>query len=203
MYDTFTDPVFQCRMLHHILPTTQWISRLRYRLAMAFLLRSQDPLTEPVQDVLDLERLTCSLTDDERFNVNAHKANRRYDYEELTANANLLDVVINSCLYDLSYQGEDKFKQLDEATDKLASKIKVMFGSLSYSGASHMKQMVAKGTLEHVYRRMIYSIRSKPPPRRNLFQSKAQAGNDSIKNHFKLQVAAESLDDTPMPIRRH
>jgi hypothetical protein len=56
-------------MIQHILPTSPWISLLRYRLAVSFLLQEPTPLTEPVEEVLDLKRLTHIIRDP-RFQIN-------------------------------------------------------------------------------------------------------------------------------------
>ncbi|KAJ5772497.1 hypothetical protein N7520_003026 [Penicillium odoratum] len=202
VYDTFREPQFQSRMLQNILPTTMWISRLRYRLAVAFLLRNDAALTEPIQDVLDLGRLTHFLASDERFQVKAYKARGDYDYGELTANAILLDIAINTALSDLNYQGEDTDKRFNEAIDILAAQIKRTFSSIEDTGASHLKRMLAKETLESVHYRMLYSVRSKPPPKKSAFKSSAKQTNGTISSHFKPRTI-DRPDELPMPIRRY
>ncbi|KAJ5638192.1 hypothetical protein N7490_008071 [Penicillium lividum] len=202
VYDTFREPQFQSRMLQNILPTTMWISLLRYRLAVAFLLRNDAPLREPIQDVLDLGRLTHFLASDERFQVKAYKARGDYDYGELTANAILLDIAINTALSDLNYQGEDTDKRFNEAIDILAAQIKRTFSSIEDTGASHLKRMLAKETLESVHYRMLYSVRSKPPPKKSAFKSFAKQTNGTISSHFKPRTI-EPSDEIPMPIRRY
>lgn len=191
-------------MLQYILPTTMWISRLRYRLAVAFLLRDPSPLTEPIQDVLDLQRLARSLIGDERFQVKVHKAKGDYDYGELTANAILLDIAINTTLYDLRYRQDNTDEDFNEAVDALAKQVKRIFSSIEDTGASHLKRMLAKETLESVHYRMVYSVRSRPRPKNTLFAPYAKKTNGNIQSHFsKSRVTKDPLDETPMPIRRH
>ncbi|KAJ5657363.1 uncharacterized protein N7484_001012 [Penicillium longicatenatum] len=203
VYETFRDPEFQSRMLRHILPTTMWISRLRYRLAVAFLLRNPSPLVEPVQDVLDLQRLARSLVGDERFQVKAHKTKGDNYYGGLTANAILLDIAINTALYDLRYKQENTDEEFNRAIDALAVQIKRIFSSIEDTGASHLKRMLAKETLESVHYRMVYSVRSRPPPKKTVFEPYAKKTNGNIQSHFKSRVTMDPLDETLMPIRRH
>ncbi|KAJ5557289.1 hypothetical protein N7494_001204 [Penicillium frequentans] len=203
IYETFRDSQFQSRMLQHILPTTMWISRLRYRLAVAFLLRNPSPLMEPVQDVLDLQRLARSLNGDERFHVKVHKAKGDYDYGELTANAILLDIAINTTLYDLRYRQDKTDEDFNEAVDALATQIKRIFSSIEDTGASHLKRMLAKETLESVHYRMVYSVRSRPRPKNTLFAPYAKKTNGNIQSHFFKTKTIDPLDETSMPIRRH
>ncbi|KAJ6003236.1 hypothetical protein N7451_005783 [Penicillium sp. IBT 35674x] len=203
IYETFRDSEFQSRMLQHILPTTMWISRLRYRLAVAFLLQNPSPLMEPVQEVLDLQRLARSLIDDERFHVKVHKAKGDYDYGELTANAILLDIAINTTLYDLRYRQDNTDEAFNEAVDALAKQIKRIFSSIEDTGASHLKRMLAKETLESVHYRMIYSVRSRLRPKNTLFAPYAKKTNSNIQSHFFKTKTIDPQDETSMPIRRH
>jgi hypothetical protein len=202
-------------MLQHILPTSAWISLLRYRLAVAFLLQSPEPLTESPEAVLDLKRLTLFLIRDERFHKQLRKARGEYDYGELTAIALLLEIVINSAPYDLRYEQADTAKEFDAAIDKLAAQIKKIFSSIEDSGASHLKRMLAKETLEALHYRVLFSVRSKPPPKKTLFKTYGtEQQNGNIRNIFKSKLAIDTTDDetsssaetterTAMPIRGH
>lgn len=202
-------------MLHHILPTSTWISLLRYRLGIAFLLKSPKPLTETPVAVLDLKRLTLFLIQDERFDKQLRNPRGEYDYTELTAIALLLDIVVNSAPYALRCDQADSAKELDATIDKLAAQLKKIFSLIQDSGASHLKRMLAKEALEALYYRVLYAVRSKPPPKKTLFKhygSEQQNGN--IRNIFRPKVAQDTTDDgtsssadtterTAIPIRGH
>lgn len=200
-------------MLQHILPTSAWISLLRYRLAVAFLLQSPEPLTESPEKVLDVKRLTVYLARDERFNMKLQKSNGNYDYSELSAICVLLDIAVNTALYDLEYKQADTAKEFDAAIDKLAAQIKKIFSSIEDTGASHLKRMLAKEALEALHYRVIYSVRSKPPPKKTLFKTYARE-DGNILSIFKKQFAidtseeevpaqADTSDSKVMPIRGH
>ncbi|KAJ5141579.1 hypothetical protein N7526_002574 [Penicillium atrosanguineum] len=215
VYRTVKDPQFQSRMLHHILPTSAWISLLRYRLGVAFLLKSPEALTETPAAVLDLKRLTLFLIQDDRFHKQLRNPKDEYDYSELTAIALLLDVVVNSAPYSLRCAQVESAKELDAIIDKLATQIKKIFSSIQDSGASHLKRMLAKEALEALHYRVLYAVRSKPPPKKTLFKHyglEQQDGN--IRNIFRPKDTKDTTDDgtsssadtterTAMPIRGH
>lgn len=170
-------------------------------------------MTETPEEVLDLKRLTVFLVRDERFRVKLHKSKGDYNYGELIAIATLLDIVINSSLYDLGYKQADTAKEFDAAIDKLATQIKTIFSSIEDTGASHLKRMLAKEALEALHYRVIYSVRSKPPPKKTLFKTYAKENGD-IRSIFKTKVSIDTSEEgtpdtgdgtesTAMPIRGH
>lgn len=186
VYDTFGDVQFQSRMIQHILPTSNWISLLRCRLAMAFLLRSRDPLTEPVQEVLNLKRLTFLLMSDERFQAKPLRAHSDHDFGELIAVSVFLDVVINTSLIDLQNRNRATDDEFNETVDKLCMQIKIIFSSIEGAGASHLKRMLAKEALELVHYRVVYSVRTQPPQTRRTFPNQSKPRKDgNIGSFFK------------------
>lgn len=140
------------------------------------------------------------------------KSKGDYDYGELSATCVLLDVVINTGLYDLGDKQVDTAKEFDAAIDQLAAQIKKIFSSIEDTGASHLKRMLAKEALEALHYRVIYSVRSKPPPKKTLFQSHARE-NGNIKAIFQkftkdpgeeqTPAPVDTSDGTAMPIRGH
>lgn len=216
IYETVPDAHFQSRILRHILPTSDWIALLRCRLAVAFLFQDPTPLAEPPQVVLDIKRLTMLLVRDERFRVKLYKAKGDYDYGQLSAITMLLNVAIDSSLLDLKYKDPGSERDFNAAIDKLAAQIKKIFSSIEDSGASHLRRMLAKEALEALHYRIVYSVRSKTPPKKTLFETYAKE-NGTIQHFFKGKFAkrpeaftdAERSDstgtkpDTEMPIREH
>jgi hypothetical protein len=190
---------------------------LRCRLAISFLLKSPSPLTEPPEDVLDLKRITMVLLRDERLRF---KGKGDYDYGELIAITALLNVAIDSSVLDLRYRVTQTEKEYNAAIDKLAAQIKFIFSSINDSGASHLKRMLAKEALEALHYRIVYSVRSKPPPKKALFKSYARERDGNIRSLFgspsidtgKSMEITETessapvghvLGDTEIPIRKH
>ncbi|KAJ5092625.1 hypothetical protein NUU61_007495 [Penicillium alfredii] len=197
IYETTPDVYFQSRILQHILPTSSWIALLRCRLAIAFLVRSSAPLLEPPEALLDLRRITILLIRDERFHPKLHKGKGEYDYGELSAATILLNMAIDSSQLNLKYKGAGTQRDFDAAIDKLAAQIKKTFSSIEDSGASHLKRMLAKEALEALHYRVIYSVRSKPPPKKTLFKTYAKERDGNIRSLFKTNIAIETDTDAP------
>ncbi|KAJ5742794.1 uncharacterized protein N7511_011195 [Penicillium nucicola] len=223
-YDTTTDICIQSRVVHHILPTSPWFALLRCRLAVSFLLKRPSPLFEPPEDVLDLKRITVLLLSDERFHVKLLRGKGDYDYGELIAIAALLNVAIDSSVLEIRHKETHTESEYNAAIDKLAAQIKLMFSSIEDSGASHLKRMLAKEALEALHYRIVYSVRSKPPPKKALFKSYARERDGNIRSLFGSpsidigqnvrQSAAiaprdstasvgHALGNTEIPIRKH
>ncbi|KAJ5734926.1 uncharacterized protein N7483_000051 [Penicillium malachiteum] len=211
VYESIQDVQFQSQILQHILPTSKRTALLRYRLAMAFLLQKPGPLTEPVEEVLNLKRLTLFLISDKRLKVKSYKKSG-HDYGQLIAVSTLLDIVINSTIYDLNFhtkkdsekdhnakKDHSAEKDYNAAIDKIAAQIKGVFSAIEDAGASHLKRMLAKEALERVHYRMLYSVRSKPPPsKRMLFASDTPRRDGNIGELFKPRIAIHTcgLEET-------
>ncbi|KAJ5703286.1 hypothetical protein N7493_011675 [Penicillium malachiteum] len=194
-YETIQDVQFQSQMLQHILPTSKQTTLLRYRLAMAFLLQKPGPLTEPVEEVLNLKRLTLFLMGDQRLKVKSYKKSG-HDYGQLIAVSMILDIVINRTIYDLDVYTEEK--DYNEAIDKIAAQIKGVFSAIPDAGASNLKRMLAKQALEAVYYRMVYSVRSKPPPTKKTFLSDTPRRDGNIGELFKPRIAIHTRGNETM-----
>ncbi|KAJ5143471.1 uncharacterized protein N7515_002258 [Penicillium bovifimosum] len=220
-YNTTDDVCLQSHIVYHILPTSPWLALLRCRLAVSFLLRSPEPLTEPPEKVLDLKRITMLLLRDERFQVKKLKSVVDYDWRELNALAGLLNTAIDSSVLELNYRGDRTEKDYNTAIDRLATQVKTIFCSIQDSGASHVTRTVAKSELEALHYRIVYSVRSKPPPKKGIFESHvsekdirslfsnyaAMAGKPVPELLPTVQPSAAPDDvedgDTGLPIRAH
>lgn len=139
------------------------------------------------------------LSDDKRFQVRLFQGKADYDWRELIALTALLGFAIDLSALQLNYKGADAENNFNADIDKLASQIKTIFSSIQVSGASHMTLTLAKGDLEALHYRILYSIRSKPPPKKTLFESHAPANGD-IRNMFS-KYTAKDFGDTEIPIR--
>ncbi|KAJ5542689.1 hypothetical protein N7461_008692 [Penicillium sp. DV-2018c] len=181
-YNTIDDVCLQSHIIYHLLPTSPWSALLRSRLAVSFLLRSPKPLTEPPEKVLDLKRITMLLLRDERFQIQKFKSMIDYDWRELSALACLLNAAIDSSALELNYRGDLTEKDYNAAVDRLAAQVKTIFCSIHDSGAAHVTRTVAKSELEALHYRIVYSVRSKPPPKRSIFES--HVGYRDIRNIF-------------------
>ncbi|KAJ5787840.1 hypothetical protein N7457_002830 [Penicillium paradoxum] len=198
-YNTIHDVCIQSQIVHHILPTSPWFALLRCRLAVAFLLRSPEPLTEPPEKLLDLKRITVLLLRDERFDVKRFQGTADYDWRELSALTALLNIAVDSSVFELNYRIAQTEQDYNAAIDRLAAQIKMVFCSIQDSGASHVTRTVAKSELESLHYRIVYSVRSKPPPKTTIFESHAK--DRDIRGFFGKHALIAAEDH--IPIRAH
>jgi hypothetical protein len=195
-----------------MLPTSSEVALLRCRLAVSFLLKSPEPLDETPETLFDLSRLTKLLSRDERFQVKRPQGQIDYDWRELIALTALLNIAIDTSALNLNYQGPRAKKDFDADLDKLANQIKIIYSSIQVSGAAHMTLTLARGDLEALQYRILYSIRSNPPLKKNMFQAYGKEGGD-IRSVFSKYIAdlpketntsasaGSDAGDTGIPIR--
>ncbi|KAE8388015.1 hypothetical protein BDV23DRAFT_185752 [Aspergillus alliaceus] len=201
-YDTIKDAVFQSRLLTHILPTSSWIAMLRCRLAIAFLTSDPSALTEEPDVVLYLQRI-INVLKDKRFDVKQYKTKGQpeYDYGELMAITAILNIAIDSGWSSMDFSSKDEKRKFNSEVDVLADRIKRIFTSIEDSGASHLKRTLAKEALEALHYRIIYSVRTKPRPKKSIF---GENGVDrQNKNVFDQWKVPKTKQDPGIPIRQH
>ena len=169
-------------------------------------LSNPQPLTtnRVPRTVLDIKRITHILRHP-RFDVKRHKGKGRteYDYGELSATIALLNIAIDTGWTGLGFPSKEAEKEFNADIDALADRIKKIFSAIEDSGVSHLKRTVAKERLEALHYRVLYSVRSKPPPKKPLFKehkSEIEARHKPINSYFRPD---RSKKDTQMPIREH
>ncbi|CAG8008054.1 unnamed protein product [Penicillium olsonii] len=198
-FETVDDVCIQSRVTGHILPSSPWLAQLRCRLAFSFLLESSKPLDEPTETLLDLNRITELLANNRRFQVKRFQGKADYDWRELIALTSLLSVAIDASVLEINYRETRTEEDFNAEIDKLASQLKTIYCSIQVSGASHMTLTLAKGDLEALHYRILYSTRSKPPGKKTLFESHA---NDNMDIRSMLsKYTARADGDTGLPIR--
>lgn len=152
-------------------------------------------------------KMIINLLKDRRFNINLYKGrgNPEYDYGELSAVTDLLNVAIDSGWSGLAFPTKEAEKDFNADVDRLSDRVKKIFVSIQDSGASHLKRTLAKEALETLHYRIIYSVRSKPPPKKTLLGHYG-AEDGRAKYNLKQWIEARSREDkkdTQMPIRSH
>lgn len=103
-----------------------------------------------------------------------------YDYGELSALTSLLNVAIESGVPRDGFPSKAAERAYNTNVDLLAERIKMIFTSIQGLGASHLKRALAKSALETLHYRILYSVRSKPPPKVSLFGDTSDAGVSRI-----------------------
>ncbi|OGM48336.1 hypothetical protein ABOM_003452 [Aspergillus bombycis] len=200
-YETIKDSVFQSRLLTHILPTSSWIAMLRCRLAVAFLTKDPSPLTEEPDVMVYLQRMIDVLKD-KRFDVKRYKTKGQpeYDYGELMATATVLNIAIDSGWSGVDFSSKDAEREFNSEVDVLADRIKRIFTSIEDSGASHLKRTLAKEALEALYYRIIYSVRTKPRPKKSIFgENGADGQNKKVFDPWKVKIKQDPENPTQQP----
>lgn len=174
MFDTIKDVTLQSKLLEHILPDSERVSLFRCRLAVAFLIGNPCTLVDEVADeVLDLTRITRHLRN-AGIESALHKEKRTggFDYASLAATTSLLNIAIDMGRTNLEFPDKATETRFNADVDALADRIKRIFTAIEDSGASHLRRTETKQSLEALHYRIIFSVRSKPPPKKSFF------GND-------------------------
>ncbi|BAE62719.1 unnamed protein product [Aspergillus oryzae RIB40] len=200
-YETIKDAVFQSRLLTHILPTSSWIAMLRCRLAVAFLTSDPSSLAEE-PDVMGYLRRIIDVLKDKRFDVKRYKMKGQpeYDYGELMAITTVLNIAIDSGWSGVDFSSKDAEREFNSEVDVLADRIKRIFTSIEDSGASHLKRTLAKEALEALHYRIIYSVRTKPRPKRSIFgENGADSQNKKVFDPWKIKIKQDPETPTQQP----
>lgn len=151
--------------------------------------------------------MIINLLKDQRFNIKLYKGkgNPEYDYGELSAVTALLNIAIDSGWSALAFPTREAERKFNADVDRLADRVKKIFVSIQDSGASHLKRTLAKEALETLHYRIVYSVRSKPPPKITLlgdFGPENGLAKIDMPEWFKVK-SEEDKKDTQMPIRSH
>lgn len=170
LLNTVKNPQLQAKLLKHIMPYGN-CAPFRLRLATAFLLDVGTGLQNPLDPSINLDRLSTHLQDP-RFRIETHKLKRTlqdFDYTQLAALTAILDVAIDNGRSVPTFPSHDAERSFNAQVDVLADRIKVIFTAIEDKGAQHMRRTEAKERLETLYYRVMYSVRTRPPPKKKVF----------------------------------
>lgn len=160
-----TQSQMRLQLLKYLPASTPTLHLFRRRLALVMFFSDISYLTRPTDALIQLPRVT------QKLHTPAFNADDDTDYVELAAMAGILDIAIDDGLSMSRSIKKADIDAFDREVDALAARIKTMFGSILDSGASHMTRTEAKEALERVHYRLVYGVRTKPVPRKNLFDS--------------------------------
>ncbi|KAL4912224.1 hypothetical protein BDW62DRAFT_195151 [Aspergillus aurantiobrunneus] len=197
-YATLKDAELQSRLLEHLLPVNEWIATFRRRLAYIFL------TSDPLADVGSLDRRSqvnriTNILKNPRYDVKRYKRKDQpeYDYGELKAITNFLNVIIDSGWSETQFPDENAEEEFNGEVDMLADRVKKIFTAIEDSGASHLKRTLAKEALESLHYRIVYTVRTKPRPKKRLFgQYEPQQKTQNILKYVQKKEVA-ILSDKP------
>ncbi|KAG8528731.1 uncharacterized protein KY384_006418 [Bacidia gigantensis] len=109
-----------------------------------------------------------------RLSTPTFALDRTTDFALFTSSIQILDFALDSCsrLHPTITISPHKEKAFNDAVDELAAMVKGMFMKIIDCGASDMRRTEAKEVLEGLQSRLLYTVRTKPRRRKNVF------GND-------------------------
>lgn len=169
MCNNLKDSYLQARLLLHILPTSSLAARLRLALAQVFLIPDCIPsldLSEPPALSLPtlLEQFRSATFD---F---AHRSNDNpINYTEISALTHILDTAISDGGLPSTFATLAEEKAFNQQVDELADRVNVIFSSIADTGASHIRRTEAKEALGILQKRLLYSVRTRPRPKKSVF----------------------------------
>ena len=169
------------------MPTTDWrVRELRRRLALAIFFDDVEYANNAPQDITDLSDIRVRLEEPQ------FKICKDTDYFELAAMISILDVAIDDGLSSThSITDSEAEQEFNTEVDALAARIYIMWSNISDAGASFMSRIDAKEVLESLRNRLIYAVRTKPKPRKSIFDGMSndteviRKQSEFMKKHFK------------------
>ncbi|KAL4924741.1 uncharacterized protein BDV17DRAFT_295108 [Aspergillus undulatus] len=167
---TLKDAELQSRLLEHIVPVNDWIATFRRRLAYIFLTNDPSANAGSEDRKSEVNRIT-NLLKNPRYDVKRYKRKDQpdYDYGELRAVTTFLDTIIDSGWSETQFSDHDAEIEFNDSVDLLAERVKKIFTAIEDSGASHLKRTLAKEALESLHYRIVYTVRTKPRPKKSFF----------------------------------
>lgn len=175
---------------------------------MCFLLDNPAPLCEPLTELLSLTRITDILKRD-IFDIRKYKGKDKpeYDYGELLAITSLLNIAVDSGRYQAEFADREAEKAFNTQVDMVADRLKKVFSLIEDSGASHLKRTLAKEALETLHYRIVYSVRTRPRPKKSIYGTiEAREYDREAFKGFLPKIKASAIKagaGTEIPIRQH
>ncbi|KAL9131948.1 MAG: hypothetical protein Q9217_000228 [Psora testacea] len=165
LYKSTTSPSLRVQLLRNLpLISPEWLY-LRRQLALSFFFSDTSYLNYPPRTPFSLCNISAHLSSS-TFDI-THNT----DYATLTSSLIVLDIAIDAADRPATMSSADE-KAFNDSIDTLAAKVKSMFMQIIDSGASNMRRTEAKEVLEGFHSRLVYAVRTKPPPRKMIFGDK-------------------------------
>ena len=169
MGNNLKDSFLQARLLSHILPTSPLASRLQLLLAQIFLLQAS------VQPHHLLETPSISLPALLQhlrlptFDVSHRHDDNRVNYTELASLTHIFGIAISDGGHPFEFNSKAVENAFNRQVDDLADRVNTIFSSIADTGASHIRRTEAKEALGVLHKRLLYSVRTRPRPKKSVF----------------------------------
>ncbi len=163
VYHTVSDANLRLRLLQMIPAWSSRLLLLRQRFSLAFFFQDPCYFSKQPEDLVNLKSIAHRLESPQ------FKIRKETDFGELAASICILSIGIDCGDPPPATATKGKNARFNGDVDSLTSKINSMFSDIVDTGASHMKRTEAKEVLEGFQRRLEYSIRTKPKPKKSIF----------------------------------
>ncbi|TVY26149.1 hypothetical protein LHYA1_G005371 [Lachnellula hyalina] len=156
---------------------------LRRRLGMCFLFDDVAYSIDHPHTTFELQKFMDRLKDP------VFKVNDKTDYQQLAALISLLDVAVDDgrCAY-LDLANSSAAERFDEDVDKLVLTINKVIDRIGSPGAAFISRIEAKELLLLVSQRIADTLRSKPKPKKSLFD-----GSKKKEDHVAAQAGMSNF----------
>ena len=197
LFNTIKHPSLRVLLLRNLPIVTLPCVLLRQQLALSWFLNDPSANGHSVT----LAELTSRLSQPD------FKVSNLTDFDSFTASIRLLDVALDACSdrpppvpASCSHADLQKHKAagkaFNESVDELAAILKSKFLSIVDNGASDMRRTEAKEALESLRGRLLYGIRTEPPPKQRLFEEKEIEDFTGEKKGMESFITAVKKRDT-------
>lgn len=167
---------------------------LRRRLAVAFFLGDLSLAREHPDHGLVIRDII------ERLKHDDFRVHLRADYVELRARMQLLDIAVDDGSYSPPEEDDDvgAEKDFNAKVDDLTKRLRVMWSRINDAGALYLSRTEAKSAIDAAQNRLAYSIRTRPPPKQDIFDEGeprpagvSQKQKDFMSNYLKKMNTAK------------
>ena len=159
----------QAQLLAHIVPLSPVACEIRMKLALTFLLGSENmPKSSEGPATTVIDTLRNHINTSASFDTSLRNA-RKLNYSDLRSRTMILDTAISDGHRPANFLSKADELTFNRSVDALADSIKAIYTSINDSGASHMTRTEAKDALTALYWRVLIAVRTKPRKKKHIF----------------------------------
>jgi hypothetical protein len=191
MYDYFSETSLRASPLLCLNPTSPRSHELRRRLAIAFFFDDLGLGIKHPDDSLTLSAVIEHVKEEAKFRVNQNT-----DYVQLTALMQLINMVVD----DGARSPTDDDETFNQQVDELARLLRNIWGMVNDAGVSFVSRTEAKSVIEWVQERLVYTVRTRPLPKKSIFDSPQKKDRSLpeqqayMRDFIRKKKAASTLD---------
>ncbi len=186
------DATLQAHLLGHILPVSPAAIRARLILAQTFFLGAEsrkDGSCLPETGYLEI--LTQHVSKSLFFSPKRHRDPKNMDYTALRALTHVLDVAVAYAGRPANFESRTDEVAFNKSVDRMAEAVRTTLVSIIDTGASHLSRTEAKAALQSLYWRLLYSVRTEPRPKKNIFDPRTGQLRDTM--DFRSEERSKNL----------